>query len=65
MKQKIKLLQRISFFKGPAILLEKDGERYIQITVTGKQYIESLKNKFGEMVVVKEDVTILLFINLN
>ncbi|PAV29613.1 hypothetical protein CIL05_09560 [Virgibacillus profundi] len=44
-----------SFFKGPAILLEKDGERYLQITVTGKQYIESLKNKFGDMVVVKED----------
>ena len=44
-----------SFFKGPAILLEKDGERYIQITVTGKEYIDWLKNKFGEMVVVKED----------
>ena len=44
-----------SFFKGPAILLEKDGETYIQLTVTGKQYIESLKNKFGELVVVKED----------
>ncbi|AOV06946.1 NEAT domain-containing protein [Sporosarcina ureilytica] len=42
-----------NFFVKPAILLEKDGERYIQITVTGSEYIESLKNKFGEFVVVK------------
>lgn len=44
-----------SFFKGPALLLQKDGEWYLQITVTGKQFIDSLKNKFGEMVVVKEN----------
>lgn len=44
-----------SFFKGPAILLEKDGERYIQITVTGSEYINSLKTKHGDVVVVKDN----------
>jgi len=46
------------FFEKPAILLEKDGERYIQITTTegSGKFIKSLRVKLGgnyhEMVVV-------------
>lgn len=36
------------FFKNKAILLEKDGETYIQMTVTNGDMIKSFKNKHGE-----------------
>ncbi|GEM_PF-4646463 len=49
-----------NFFNNKAILLEKDGERYIQITTEngGAEFIKSLKNKlsgkYQEMVIVSE-----------
>ena len=48
------------FFEKPAILLEKDGERYIQITTTegSGDFIKSLRAKLGdkyhEMVIVEK-----------
>ncbi|MCZ2258574.1 NEAT domain-containing protein [Sporosarcina sp. G11-34] len=44
-----------SFFKGPAILLYKNGEKYIQVTVTNSQFIDSLTTKHGDMVLVKDN----------
>lgn len=44
-----------NFFVKPAILLEKDGERYLQITVTGSEYIDAMKNKFGDFIVVRKN----------
>lgn len=41
------------FFKKPAVLIEKDGERYLQLTVTNPEYINWLKFEFGEMKIVK------------
>ncbi|MCF3943391.1 NEAT domain-containing protein [Oceanobacillus alkalisoli] len=45
-----------SFFVKPAILLEKDGVYYLQITVNGSEYINSIKNEFGEFVFVRENM---------
>jgi heme-binding NEAT domain protein len=44
-----------SFFKKPGVLLYKDGEKYLQLTVTGSQFIDSLKTTHGDMVIVKEN----------
>lgn len=43
-----------SFFVKPGILLEKSSEYYFQFRLNGKQYVNSIKNKFGELVVVYE-----------
>lgn len=45
-----------SFFVKPAILLEKDGVYYLQVTVKGSEFINSIKNEFGEFVFVRENV---------
>jgi hypothetical protein len=44
-----------AFFQKPAILLYKDGEKYLQITITGAQFIDSLKTSNGEVVLVREN----------
>src|SRR5699024_4414932 len=44
-----------SFFKKPGVLLYKDGEKYLQVTVTGSQFIDSLATANGDMVIVKEN----------
>lgn len=38
------------FFEKPAILFEKDGVYYVQITTNANQFIDSLSNQYGEFV---------------
>lgn len=44
-----------SFFKKPAHLFYKDGEKYIQLTVTSSDMIDQLKTAHGEVVIVKKN----------
>lgn len=41
------------FFNKPAVLIEKDGEMYLQLTSTSPEYIDWLRTEFGEMKVIK------------
>lgn len=43
------------FFEKPAILLEKDGVYYVQITTNADQYIDSLSNQYGDFLYVGTD----------
>lgn len=43
------------FFEKPALLLEKDGKKYIQMKITNGDMIKELKNKYGEALLVKEN----------
>ncbi len=43
------------FFTGKAILLEKDGKTYAQLTITSGEMIKELKNKYGKALIVKEN----------
>lgn len=36
-----------SFFAKPAVIIERDGEKYVQITATNPEYIDSLVAVFG------------------
>src|SRR5699024_10724063 len=42
-----------SFFQKPGILLEKDGKRYLQLTVNSWEWIQYIKTKHGDVDVVK------------
>jgi len=44
-----------SFFKKPAYLLYKNDEKYIQLTVTNSDMIDSLKTPNGDVIIVKEN----------
>lgn len=37
------------FFKNPAVIIEKNGEKYLQITSTNPEFINSLIAKFGDL----------------
>ncbi|GGA74403.1 NEAT domain-containing protein [Ornithinibacillus halotolerans] len=43
------------FFKKPAYLLVKNGEKYIQLTVTNSDMIDSLRTAHGDVVIVKKN----------
>lgn len=43
------------FFLKPAHLLYKDGEKYLQLTVTNSDMIKSLSTANGDVVIVKEN----------
>lgn len=43
------------FFTGKAILLEKDGKTYAQLTITSGEMIKELKNKYGKALIVKKN----------
>src|SRR5690625_2029700 len=55
------------FFVKPAILLEKDGVKYIQITITNGDLIKDLSNKYGDALLVdtKEDGSIVVQLRMN
>src|SRR5690625_2795596 len=42
-------------FQKPAHLFDKDGEKYVQLTVTSWSMIDFLKTNNGDVVVVKEN----------
>src|SRR5699024_765428 len=44
-----------SFFKNPAYLLYKNGEKYLQLTVTNSNMIDSLRTANGDVVIVEEN----------
>src|SRR5699024_3329972 len=44
-----------NFFTGKAILLEKDGESFVQLTIKNGDMIKDLKNKYGEALLIKEN----------
>ena len=44
-----------SFFKKPAYLLYKNGEKYLQLTVTNSDMIDSLITPNGDVIIVKEN----------
>src|SRR5699024_9059591 len=44
-----------SFFKKPAYLLYKNDEKYIQLTVTNSDMIDSLSTANGDVVIVEEN----------
>jgi len=44
-----------SFFKKPAYLLYKNDEKYIQLTVTNSDMINSLSTANGDVIIVKEN----------
>jgi len=44
-----------NFFKKPAYLLYKNGEKYLQLTVTNSDMIKSLKTDNGDVLIVKEN----------
>ena len=41
------------FFKKPAMLIEKDGNMYAQLTITNGNMVKNLKTEYGEVNVVK------------
>src|SRR5699024_11660295 len=43
------------FFKKPATVLYKDGEAYIQLTITNWDWIKSLKPESGDIIVVQKN----------
>lgn len=55
------------FFKKPALLLEKDGKKYIQLTITNGDMIKELRNKYGDALFVREndDGSIVLQLRVN
>lgn len=55
------------FFVKPAILLEKDGVKYVQITITNGDLIKDLSNKYGDALLVdtKEDGSIVVQLRIN
>src|SRR5690625_2001350 len=42
------------FFEKPGILLEKDGIKYLQMTVENGDMVRSLSNKYGEYILVDQ-----------
>src|SRR5699024_11051293 len=55
------------FFVKPAILLEKDGVKYVQITITNGDLIKDVSNKYGDALLVdrKEDGSIVVQLRMN
>lgn len=43
-----------SFFEKPGILLEKDGIKYLQMTVENGDMVRSLSNEYGEYILVDQ-----------
>lgn len=43
------------FFLKPAFLFEKDGKKYIQITIKNSNMIKQLRNQYGDVLIVKEN----------
>ncbi len=41
------------FFTGEAILLEKDGKTYAQLTITNGEMVKALSNEYGDAILVK------------
>lgn len=43
------------FFEKPALLLEKDGKKYLQMKISNGDMIKKLSNKYGNVVLVEEN----------
>src|SRR5699024_12396333 len=43
------------FFEKPALLLEKDGKKYLQMKINNGDMIKKLSNKYGNVVLVEEN----------
>ncbi len=43
------------YFTGEALLIEKDGKKYLQFTSTNPEFIKYLETEYGMMVVVKQN----------
>ncbi len=44
-----------NFFTNKGFILEKDGKKYVQLTITDGKMVKSLKNKYDDAILVKEN----------
>ena len=44
-----------SFFVKPGLLLEKDGKKYVQVTITNGDMVKDLSSEYGDASIVKEN----------
>lgn len=44
-----------SFFAKPGYILEKNGVKYFQFTITDPDYVKTFNNKYGDYLLVKEN----------
>ena len=55
------------FFISPGLLLEKDGQKYVHLTITNGELIRSLSNQFGDYLLVRtnNDGSIVIQLRVN